>query len=151
MSKGKKTTKKAVAKKTVTKKIAAKKAPVKKVTVKKIAAKKAPAKKVTVKKVAAKKVPAKKVTVEKTGKKTTLFAKCDVGFGNALFIRGEEAELSWEQGFPMENISTDEWKWSTTLSVKSIDFKLLINDHIWSNGENFVAKGGEVSIVQASF
>jgi hypothetical protein len=144
-------------KKTVKK--AAKKA-VKKVAKKAVAAAPTPApapKKVAVKKIAAKKAVAKKVT-KKVAKKavapktTTIVAKIDVGFGNALYVRGSAAGLTWEAGVLMEcSASGDEWSWTSTSVTDSVEFKLLINDETWALGENGVVAAGEQVIVEPSF
>ena len=146
----KKTTKKAA------KKVAAKKTPAKK-AVKKVAAKKAAKK--TVKKVAAKKAPAKKAAAKKAtpakspkkASKTTIIANVDVGFGNSLFIRGEGAGLSWSKGTPLENVSPYEWAFSSTKAKGEVTFKLLINDEIWSEGENLTVPTGGTSVSSPSF
>lgn len=145
------TTKKAV------KKVAAKKA-VKTVAAKKTPAKKAPAKKAvkTVKAVAAKKAPvakkaapvakkaapAKKAAAKKV-EKTSIIARVDVGFGNSLYLRGQGAGLSWDQGVQLDNVSPYEWTFSSTQAKGEVTFKFLINDEIWADSENItLAKGG---------
>ena len=135
----KKTTKKTV-----------KKAPVKKAT--KTATKKAPktvAKKAVKKaaKPAAKKTGAKK----KIATKTTIAARVDVGFGNNLYIRGDGAGLSWDVGILMRNLSPYEWAWETKSSDKPIEYKLLINDELWANGENQFAQPDETAITAPTF
>ena len=139
----KKTTKKAV-----------KKAPVKKAAKKatETATKKAPktAVKKAVKKAAkpaAKKTGAKK----KIATKTTIAARVDVGFGNNLYIRGEGAGLSWDVGILMRNLSPYEWAWETKSSDKPIEYKLLINDELWANGENQFAQPDETAITAPTF
>jgi outer membrane biosynthesis protein TonB len=155
-----------MAKKTTTKK-AAKKAPTKKAT-KKVAAKKAPAKKAVapqkapVKKKAvaskatpapkapAKKAPAKKAPAKKAAAQTSIIARVDVGFGNALYVRGEGAGLSWEKGTALENITP--YEWSLTSSKKgSVTFKFLINDELWAEGENITVAAGNESISSPTF
>jgi len=132
-------------KKTTTKKTSAKKAATKKAATKKTVVKKA-----TVKKTATKKAPKK--TAKKTVKKakTTIIAKCDIGFGNALFIRGEGAGLSWESGIPMENIDSETWQWAAS-SSSVIEAKVLINDDNWAAGSNTVAKPGETVTIEPCF
>jgi hypothetical protein len=136
-------------KKTTTKKTSAKKAATKKAAVKKTVVKKA-----TVKKTATKKAPAKvaKKTAKKAAKKaqTTIIAKCDIGFGNVLFIRGEGAGLSWESGIPMENIDSETWQW-TASSSSVVEAKVLINDDNWAAGSNTVAKPGETVTIEPCF
>ena len=147
----KKTTKKAV------KKVPAKKA-VKKATkkvakkaTKKIAAKttKTVAKKATKK--ATKSIATKPRAKQKIATKTTIAARVDVGFGNNLYIRGEGAGLSWDVGILMRNLSPYEWAWETKSNDKPIEYKLLINDEIWANGENQFAQSDETSITAPTF
>lgn len=139
-------------KKTVTKK-AAKKA------VKKAPAKKAPAKKAAVKKAvvkaepaapAAKKVPAAKLPAKKV-EQTSAIARVDVGFGNSLYVRGEGGGLSWEKGTLMENVSPYEWIWKSTTAKSDVEFKFLINDEIWAEGENLTVSAGGASISTPRF
>lgn len=128
----------------------------------------------------AKKVPAKKAakpatTVKKTqksntppivlpsfGKKsstrptvasrtTTVRASVDVGWGNALYIRGEGAGLSWDKGILMDGVNGDCWEWKTVAPHKGLIFKFLINDSQWSMGDNLMAAYGETSISSPSF
>jgi hypothetical protein len=126
------TTKRAV------KKVAAKKA------TKKVVAKKAPSKKVSPKKAPAKKTVAPRAkSPTKKALKTSIIARVDVGFGNQLYIRGTGADLSWEEGLPLENVSAYEWTFSTTEAKSDVTFKFLINDELWAEGDNVtVARGG---------
>jgi len=149
--------KKAV-KKTTVKKAASK--AVKKVAVKKVAAKKIittkTASKVAVKKVAAKKATVKKTTpkkvvVQKTAPVTTVIARVDVGFGNALYIRGEGPGLSWDKGVMMGNTAPEQWVWSTSAASGEVTFKVLINDDYWSAGLNSVVGAGERVVVEPAF
>ena len=140
----KKTTKKVVAKKAPAKKAVTKKAPAKKASVKKAPVKKkAPAKKVAKKVV--KKTAAKKLTM------TRIIARVDVGFGNQLYIRGENGGLDWEHGILMENISPYEWSFTTHYPAKQIEFKFLINDELWSEGNNLKIVAGKESISSPTF
>ena len=118
------------------------------------AVKKAPVKKAPVKKAA---VKATKTATKKTGAKkkiatkTTIAARVDVGFGNNLYIRGEGAGLSWDVGILMRNLSPYEWAWETKSSNKPIEYKLLINDELWANGENQFAQPDETAITAPTF
>jgi hypothetical protein len=111
------------------------------------------------KKGADKPVPAKTTTAKKTAAKketpvsaiTIVIAKVDVGYGNSLFIRGEGANLSWEKGILMENAGDDEWSWSTSSVPDRLVFKFLVNDDIWSAGDNFTIVVGETSILTPIF
>ena len=157
-----KTAKKAV-KKAAVKKTAAKKA-VKKVAkkvVKKVAAKKAPAKKAvankavekTVAKKAVKKV-AKKVAKKAARKATivtTVIAKIDAGFGNEVYIRGNSSGLTWDAGVVMDNKGADEWVWTSTAVTSELEFKVLINDTVWSTGPNGVVFPGATVVFEPGF
>ena len=114
------------------------KKPTTKKALKKVAAKKA-----------AKKAPAKKAiapeakTTGKKALKTSIIARVDVGFGNQLYVRGTGADLSWEKGLQLENVSSYEWAFATTKAKSDVTFKFLINDELWAEGDNVtVAKGG---------
>lgn len=145
-------------KKKATKKAATKKVPAKKVVAKKTAAKKAPAKKTAAKKAPAKKAP-KKIAQKPASKKapakkiklTRIIARVDVGFGNQLYIRGENGGLDWERGIQMENVSAYEWRFTTHYPAKSIEFKFLINDELWSEGGNLTVIAGKELISSPTF
>lgn len=81
---------------------------------------------------------------------TTIEAKINVGFGNSLFVRGEGAGLSWEQGTPLKCVDPQTWQ----LSVEAKDalkFKILLNDAVWMAGEDLVAMPGKRVEVTPSF
>ncbi len=83
---------------------------------------------------------------------TVIVAKYDVGFGNKLFIRGEGAGLDWEAGVEMKNVENDVWVWTNNdLKKGAVTCKFLINDDIWSVGENLFVPAGETSTVFPSF
>ncbi len=131
--------------KKATKKTAAK-------TVKKVAKK--AAKKTTAKKAVPAKTTSRKTTAgprPRAKPVTRIIARVDVRFGNSLFVRGEGGGLSWTEGRPMENISADEWKWETEEADSGIVFKFLVNDEIWSNGDDQTVAAGSTSISTPSF
>ena len=165
----KKITKKAVAVKAPAKKVAAPKkaalakkaaAPKKAAPAKKAAAPKkaAPAKKAATKKAPAKKsstsknvTPAvKKTPAKQTAAQTRIIARVDVGFGNALYVRGEGAGLSWKKGTALANVTPYEWALSGSKKGKVI-FKFLINDELWAEGENITLQAGSESISSPTF
>ena len=115
---------------------------VKKVAAKKVVAKKAPAKKDSASKA---KIPTKKAL------KTSIIARVDVGFGNQLYIRGTGADLSWEKGLPLENVSAYEWAFATTKAKSDVVFKFLINDELWAEGDNIIVAKGATSISSPVF
>jgi len=155
----KKTTKKAVAAKTTVKKVAApKKAVTKKAPAKKAVTKKAPAKKAGTKEAPAKKAATKKkatsavkrTPAKQTAAQTRIIARVDVGFGNALYVRGEGAGLSWNKGTALANVTPYEWTLSCS-NKGTVIFKFLINDELWAEGENITLPAGRESISSPTF
>jgi hypothetical protein len=73
---------------------------------------------------------------------TTISARIDVGFGNALFLRGEGPGLSWERGLAMECVQSDLWRVVLAESARAYTFKFLLNDTTWSAGPDFAAACG---------
>lgn len=112
-----------------------------------------PAKKTakTVRKTATTTVPAvPAVQVAPTVVVTTISANYDVGFGNALYLRGEGAGLSWDKGLRMECVTDQKWTISLGESARPFEFKFLINDETWSIGENYrVESGASVTLTPA--
>jgi hypothetical protein len=72
----------------------------------------------------------------------TVEAKIDVGFGNALFVRGQGPGLSWERGVPMMCVDGKTWRWSTA-GTEKLTFKLLLNDAVWAQGADQVVAPGQ--------
>ena len=113
----------------------------------------------TVKKTAARKTAPRKprTSTRKTALKraqasiTTVIAKIDVGFGNQLFIRGSGANLNWDRGIAMDNTNSDEWKLTSSEFGNDFECKFLINDRIWSAGENLTLKAGKQLVVEPKF
>lgn len=152
----KKSAKKAVKKAAVKKVDAAKTA--QKAPVKKTVAPKPPAKKAAVQKatpmtaVAEKTASAKKAAPKKKATpKTTIIANVDVGFGNALFIRGSAPGLSWSEGVPMECASDTSWSINIAGVTSAFEFKVLVNDEYWCAGCNDTAKPGAKTTVAPAF
>src|SRR5262245_30389241 len=56
---------------------------------------------------------------------TTITARFDTGFGNALYVRGSGAGLNWDNGIPMTCIRSDEWQLTLGESARPVTFKLL--------------------------
>jgi len=80
----------------------------------------------------------------------TIEARIDVGFGNQLFVRGQGAGLSWERGLPLENVDCKTWRLTVPAKDK-VQFKLLINDTVWAQGEDVVAAPGKKVEVTPAF
>lgn len=92
--------------------------------------------------------------VKKTAPKaitTTISAHLDIGFGNLLYLRGEGPGLSWDKGVAMECVADDRWTLVLTESARPITFKFLINDEVWSVGEDYTAKPGVGVVLTPAF
>ncbi len=78
---------------------------------------------------------------------TTIGARIDIGFGNALFIRGEGAGLSWDQGLVMDCMEDNFWRVVLPESARGHTFKFLVNDLTWNTGPDYtVPAGGNVTL-----
>ncbi|MDR1232868.1 MAG: hypothetical protein LBJ75_01210, partial [Puniceicoccales bacterium] len=80
-----------------------------------------------------------------------VIAKANIGFGNRLYIRGDGCELSWDKGMAMKYMNDDLWQWEykDAPSKTNFEFKVLINDEIWSTGENYTASNKNNKICPA--
>jgi hypothetical protein len=89
--------------------------------------------------------PAKKPAIKTTS--TTITARIDVGFGNAIYVRGEGPGLSWDKGLVMDCAADDKWTITISDAVTPIVFKLLLNDLTWCAGNDYtVEPGGRITI-----
>lgn len=66
----------------------------------------------------------------------------DVGFNNTIYLRGTGPNLGWDKGTLLKNTSPDEWVWETDLPFEVCEFKVLVNDKDYENGENHLMKCG---------
>lgn len=73
---------------------------------------------------------------EKAKKLTRVIVHCDVGFNNSVFIRGSGANLNWDKGVMLHNTKADEWVWETEHPFNLCEFKVLINDLHYEQGDN---------------
>ncbi len=83
-------------------------------------------------------------TTHKSGV-TRIKVRYNSGFGNNLFIRGKGANLSWDKGLPLKNLKHDEWVWETTVPFSQCEFKVLINDVHYEQGNNHHLQSGDTS------
>jgi hypothetical protein len=82
---------------------------------------------------------------------TVITAKIDVGFGNALYLRGDGPGLSWNKGTLLDCVAGDQWS-ITIPGVKSpVTFKFLLNDQTWSKGEDYIAAPGSTTSLTPAF
>ncbi len=82
---------------------------------------------------------------------TTISATVDVGFGNALYLRGEGPGLSWDKGVRMECVADDRWSLALGESARPFVFKFLINDATWSAGPDFTVSPGTTVTLTPTF
>jgi hypothetical protein len=90
---------------------------------------------------------AKKPTTEAL---TIIEVKVDVGFGNAVFLRGQGSGLTWEHGVPLACVDGCTWRWTQKVA-DPVTFKVLLNDQVWSAGSDFVVAPGQKVEVSPSF
>lgn len=141
----------AVTKKAAPKK-AARKAAVKKTAVKKTVAAKTVAKKTTAVRKTVKKAARKRTAgAPESAETTTIIAKIDAGFGNQLYLRGNGAGLTWDKGTLMENAGSDEWIWTSGDVKRELEFKVVLNDSVWSMGGNGVVFPGSTVVFEPVF
>jgi len=81
----------------------------------------------------------------------TITAKVDVGFGNALFVRGSGAGLSWAKGTPLVCVASDAWRIVLPRADSPFAFKFVLNDATWSTGKDYLAGPGDTVTVTPAF
>lgn len=98
------------------------------------------------KEASSKKAPIKKRAVKRSvkAKRSAIRIKCNIGYGNNLFIRGQGPGLSWMQGVLLTNVGPDEWIWETSEPFEQCEFKVLVNDRDYEAGENHRLPPGAV-------
>lgn len=95
------------------------------------------------------KAPAKKPALKTTS--TTITANIDVGFGNAIYVRGDGPGLSWDKGLVMDCAADDKWTITISDAVAPIVFKLLLNDLTWCVGNDYTVEPGGSIAVEPTF
>jgi len=73
---------------------------------------------------------------------TTFDLEVDAGAGNGLFVRGDQAPLSWTEGWPAINAGPSLWRFLSTELSGAFEYKVLRNDADWSVGENYRGTAG---------
>ncbi len=82
---------------------------------------------------------------------TTITARVNVGFGNALYLRGDGAGLSWNRSVQMTCMSGNEWLITIPESARPVLFKFLINDTTWSMGPDYSVIPGTSTVLSPTF
>ena len=77
----------------------------------------------------------------------------DVGWDNTMYVRGDTYPLWWDKGRMMRNVASDIWEFENERipEGQTFEFKPLINDTTWSQGNNFVGTGGQTIDVYPNF
>jgi hypothetical protein len=89
------------------------------------------------------------VTKTTSAAMTTIDVKADVGFGNAVYLRGEGSGLTWDRGVQLSCVDGKTWRWSQRVAGP-ITFKVLLNDQVWSSGQDLkVAPGQKIEVAPA--
>jgi hypothetical protein len=82
---------------------------------------------------------------------TTITAHIDIGFGNALYLRGEGADLSWDRGTLMNCVADNCWSLQLPESARPLIFKFLVNDLSWSAGQDYTVASGDTLATTPTF
>jgi len=82
---------------------------------------------------------------------TTITAHIDIGFGNALYLRGEGADLSWDRGTLMHCVADNCWSLQLPESSRPVIFKFLVNDLSWSAGQDYSVPSGDTLATTPTF
>lgn len=91
------------------------------------------------------------VVAKPKGSRVTIAARIDVGFGNVLSIRGDEPFLTWKKGTPLGSCASDKWEIVLTGVDRPFQFKFLVNDMIWSTGDNYTVSPGDALTLTPAF
>ena len=84
---------------------------------------------------------------------TTIRVHYDSGLGNNMYLRGSGYPLTWSSGRKMFNISNDVWIYEIERYDvgEQFEFKPMINDNTWSQGNNYIGTGGQTIDVYPNF
>jgi hypothetical protein len=97
------------------------------------------------------KMPKKSSQMPKRVTRTQIVVKFDTGFNNNLYVRGSGGRLSWDKGVPLKNAGANTWVFETRGQFDQAEFKILINDQHYENGENHTVSHGEKLTLEPIF
>jgi len=85
--------------------------------------------------------------------KTTIRVDYNSGYGNFLSVRGSKYPLWWNKGRYMHNIDASIWEYTIYRLAQNeeIEFKIMLNDKNYSQGNNYRVKGGTTITVVPNF
>ncbi len=69
-------------------------------------------------------------------KRRHIVARVNVGWGHAVYLRGDGGSLNWEVGTPLICLTDDQWVWSYAEDRAPREIKFLRNDTDWALGGN---------------
>jgi hypothetical protein len=77
----------------------------------------------------------------------------DVGMGNRITVRGDIDPLRWDCGVDAQSAAADVWEFQLERvpAGATFQFKPLINDAIYSTGDNYVGTGGQTLDIYPAF
>jgi hypothetical protein len=70
--------------------------------------------------------------------------RCKIPSGQQLFVRGNENGLNWEKGTLLVQLDDINWIYQSSKPLKDMEYKLLINDSIWEDGDNHKLIRGKI-------
>jgi hypothetical protein len=86
-----------------------------------------------------------------TKKHHRIVARADVGWGNSIYVRGDDGGLTWDIGVPMVCLTDDEWIWFYPEDAAPREIKFLRNDTDWALGENYLVSYQETLVFTPQF
>ncbi len=84
-------------------------------------------------------------------KQNRIIAHINVGWGNALYLRGDGGGLCWDLGVPMACLTDSQWVWTYPEDHAPREIKFLLNDTVWEAGPNHVILFQETSVYEPRF
>jgi hypothetical protein len=95
--------------------------------------------------------PAPAPVTKPKGGRITIIANVDIGFGNSLYVRGDEPFLHWAKGTALGNVAGNKWEIVLTGIDRPFEFKFLLNDSDWSKGGNYTVSPGDTVTLTPAF
>jgi hypothetical protein len=73
--------------------------------------------------------------------------------GNRITVRGDTDPFRWDCGIDAQNAAADVWEFQLERvpAGATFQFKPLINDAIYSTGDNYVGTGGQTLDIYPAF
>lgn len=78
-------------------------------------------------------------------------ARVQAGPSDIVYIRGQGSGLRWDVGLPMAWVGRGKWVWCTRGAQPGTEFKVLLNDEMWSEGQNALLRPGEIVRIEPQF